>query len=143
MFLALFRLLHRLPSWLRPAVVGALAVSALTAGRLLLALPGLLRQTNAVRGELWLVAAAPALGAVAGLAYALADRTVARVPGAGPYLTGVVTVGAYLGAMAALMIGSGQEADTPFWLALGVCTVFFGLIVGHWLFRAEPAPPAP
>jgi hypothetical protein len=139
---ALFRIIARMPAWLRPAVAGALVVLVLTAGRVLLALPTFIHRREALSDALKLAVAAPALGAVAGLAYSFVGRPLRRVPAIGPYLAGLVTVGAYLGAMAGLAIAWGEEADEAFWVAFGVCAVIFGLVLGHQLFREEAVPPA-
>ena len=142
MLRALFWVLDRIPAWLRPAVVGALAVSVLTASRVLLALPGLVRQPHMDRDALWLAVAAPLLGATAGLAYSLLGKPVSQLPRVGPYLAGIVTIGAYLGAMATLAVAAGEKTDDAFWAAFGICTVIFGLVFGHHFFRDEPVPPA-
>jgi hypothetical protein len=141
-FNVLFWILDRVPSWLRPAVVGALAVLALTAVRVIVALPAFVRRRHVERDTLWLAVAAPLLGAAAGLAYSLVGKPLSRVPGFGPYLGGVVTMGAYFGAMAVFVVASGEKTDDGFWAALGLCTLIFGPIFGHHFLRDEPVPPA-
>jgi hypothetical protein len=141
-FNVLFWILDRVPGWLRPAVVGALAVLALTALRVIIALPGFVRRPHVQRDAMWLAAAAPLLGAAAGLAYSLVGKPLSRVPGVGPYLGGAVTMGAYFGAMAAFVVASGEKADEGFWVALGLCTLIFGPIFGHHFLREDSVPPA-
>jgi hypothetical protein len=142
MLRTLFRVLNRVPPWLRPAVVGAVVAFVLTAGRVVLVLPTFVRRRHVERDVVWLTAAAPVLGAAAGLAYSLVGKPLSRVPGVGPYLGGVVTMGAYFAAMAALVIASGERANAGLWFGFGVCTLIFGLLFGHHFLRDEPVPPA-
>ena len=115
----------------------------LPAGRVLLALPDFRLRPQAAWDALWLAAAVPALGAIAVLSYPFASRSVARLPGIGPYVAGVVTVSAYLGTMVRLVAASGEELDTAKWMAIRICTLIFSLVVVRQFFPDDSASSAP
>jgi transcriptional regulator with XRE-family HTH domain len=136
---------ERLPRWMQPAAYGAAAVGLITLARAVIAMlvvgPSL---------ELLGMAAAGAgvgayMGAVGGLAYHAVRDPLRRFGRAGPYLTGIVVVAAYLLALAApvYLLTGAPVLDPGVWIIAMAVTAFFGFLLGHWWFRdAEPAAPA-
>lgn len=86
------------------------------------------------------VLAAATAGAVGGLAYSLTRPFLTRLATAGDYLTGVVCVGAYLGALCALApiaFGESITKQRSDLVILGVISLVFGLLMGHRWFRDQ------
>ncbi|GLC23550.1 hypothetical protein [Roseisolibacter agri] len=130
------------PEWLRPALLGAAALAALTAIRVVLVLPAALREPRVLLAALGAVVAASAAGAFGGLVYALLGRPLRRVPVVGPYLAGMVAVAGYL--LAILTMVAIGDRDTPRDLAsdalfLVLLSALLGAFVGHRWLRA-PLP---
>ncbi len=134
------------PAWLRPAILGAAALAALTAIRVVIVLPSALREPRLLLAALGALLAASAAGAFGGLVYALLGRPLRRVPVVGPYLAGMVAVAGYL--LAILGIVAIGDRDTPRDLVsdgifLVGLSALLGAFVGHRWFRAPlPARPA-
>lgn len=131
------------PEWLRPALYGAATLAALTAIRVVIALPSALREPRVLLAALGALAAASAAGAFGGLVYALLGRPLRRVPVVGPYLAGMVAVAGYM--LAILTIIAIGDRDTPRDLAadalvLVLVSALLGAFVGHrWLRAPLPA----
>jgi hypothetical protein len=123
------------PDWARPAVIGATLLGGIAALRgvgLVLLNPSLI-----IQAPLAILAAAGA-GAAGGLVFT-ATRPLLRPLGwLGDYLTGIVCVSAYMGALALAApvafgkpVVNGPEDMKVF----AVLTVFFGLVLGHGASR--------
>ena len=136
------------PGWLRPPLIGALIVVALTASRgglfvipivvviLLLTSPTPLVHLGLV---LLLFALAILGGALAGFSYSLSARVLKPIPLVGPYIAGIVTFFPY----AVMVVGivrllNGNPVlgppDVESVLTLVILTLVFGPIL-HPLFR--------
>ena len=135
------RVTERLPSWLRPAFLGAAALCGIVAFRMLFAVPVLVRQPAKLR-ELGLgLLAATAAGAAGGLCYTVIGKPLLRVPLAGPYLAGVAMVAGYVLPLVVAMpfISPGEPLLANFVSppSFAVAAVLCGLMVGVQL--AKPA----
>ena len=134
----LFAIIDRTPSWLRPALIGALLLFAIVAVRMVFALPRLLSHPAEITPLLLALGAASAAGAAGGLAYSLLGAPLRGLRVVGPYLAGVVTVIAYMGALAlAAPYAFGEpliehRSDVGPFL---VISILFGLVMGHSWFR--------
>jgi hypothetical protein len=145
------------PEWLRPAFYGAAMIPLLVLMRVRwlwpLALVAL--GTAFYRGQVtWsgtfravcALGLAMLGGAAGGLAYGVIGRPVRRVPYAGGYLAGVVSVAPYAVSIPFILRWSEHQ---PVWapldgaeiFATGLITLLFGLLIGHVLFK-EPATQA-
>ena len=137
--------------YLGPPLAGALALFAIVGVQMLTRLPSILRSPVLLEQSLIGLAYATSAGCVGGVAYVVLGRPARRVRVIGPYLAGVITVAAYMGALIfAFQLGS---ADPPvkdrrdLFLFAGI-TVVFGSIAGHVWYgkKATPArsadPPA-
>ena len=128
---------QKLPPWLRPAFFGAVALVTVVGLRMLFALPLILKQHKVSEFALGLLAATGA-GAAGGLGYTLLGAPSRRIPLVGPYVAGVVSVGAY---MLALLLVAPYISNEPLIddqagaIIFLVVTVFFGLVFGHSAFR--------
>jgi hypothetical protein len=142
------------PDWARPPIYGALIVPAIVVFKItkLWPLLALLLIIGFARGGLGdpralLVAAGILIlamcgGAVGGLAYSLLGRPLRRVPGIGRYLAGLVSVAPYV---ALIIPGIRLKEGKSLWGPIGsaelfafwVCTVLFGLTIGHVWFAPD------
>lgn len=141
-WLRLFTWVERVPSWARPAAVGAAILGAVVSLRVVLAVPLLLSAPGKFGEALLAVAAAAGAGAVGGFAYSLSRPALRRLGRLGDYLTGIVCVFAYMGALAAvapLAFGERVIEDQPSLIAFAIASVFFGLVIGHTWFRGQSA----
>ena|SRR6266852_1845936 len=86
---------QRLPPWLRPAFFGASALFLVVGLRMLFVIPVILKQHKAGEFALGLLAATSA-GAIGGFGYTLLGAPSRRIPIIGPYVAGVISVGAYM-----------------------------------------------
>ena len=128
--------------YLGPPVYGAAALFLIVAIRAI----GLVlspHQSLRMWGEALLaLAVATAAGFVGGVGYVVLGRPARRVPYFGPYLAGIVTVAAYMGAVGAaffLIEGKSMIEDrTDAWI-FAVLTIFFGLAAGYALRDRAPA----
>ena len=129
---------QRLPAWLRPAFFGAAILFLIVGARMLFAIPMIVKQHKALEFALGLLAATAA-GAVGGFGYTFLGAPSRRIPVFGPYIAGVISVGAYMVALLiAIPVISPSEplvTDGPSAIIFVVVTVFFGLIFGHAAFR--------
>ena len=135
-------LLNRVPSLLRPALIGALFLGGIVSIRIVLAFPTLLRQPDHLLQAIAAVLAAAGAGAFGGLAYSLTRPTLRKLGSAGAYLSGVVCVVAYLGALvviAPIAFGESLIEDRQDATAFAVVAVLFGLFIGHMWFRGSSA----
>lgn len=122
----------RLPAWLRPAAWGAavVGVMALFRAALMLSFEGRFPLAEVPLA----IGAGAVLGAVGGIAYALVREPARRLGRAGPYVTGVACVWAYLAA-AGVMFSGTEELDAMFVFFALTYGGLIGLLVGHMLFR--------
>lgn len=141
-WLRIFGLIAAIPSWARPAAIGAIALGAITMLRILAALPLLLSNPAKVGEALVAVLAAACAGAAGGAIYSLARPVLRKLGRVGDYLTGIVCVFAYMGALALvapyafgerLVNGRGDLA------MFAILSAFFGLFIGHSWFRERTA----
>ena len=129
---------QRLPPWLRPAYFGAVALFFIVGVRMLFAIPLIVRQHKL--GEFALgLAAATAAGAVGGFGYTFLGAPARRIPYVGPYVAGLVTIGAYMLALlvAAPFISKDEPlvSDKSDAIVFACVTAFFGLLAGYFWFR--------
>jgi hypothetical protein len=124
--------------YLGPPLFGGLALFAVVAIRMLLNLSSIM-QSPLLRAQAPVaLAAVTAAGFLAGVAYVALDRPARRVPLIGPYLAGVITIAAYMGAV---VVASPFISDEPLMkersdlVIFAIVTVFFGLFAGHSWFR--------
>jgi hypothetical protein len=128
---------QKLPQWLRPALFGAAVLFIIVGLRMLFAFPLILKQHKGAEFALGLLAATGA-GAAGGFGYTLLGAPARRIPFLGPYVAGVISVGAY---MLALLFAAPYISDDPLiehrtsTIIFAVVTVFFGLVFGHAAFR--------
>jgi hypothetical protein len=127
---------HRLPPWARPPTAGALfagfpsLVDVLTNQshpRLLGAMPSVL--------------SAMSIGAAAGSVFPLTGPTLRRLGRVGDVLTGIVCVGAYVGAVAAVSLLLGEpivhfDEDPGGIVAMAIVVLIFGTFIGLLISRA-------
>lgn len=88
------------------------------------------------------VVTAAGAGAAGGFAYTLTRPTLQRLGRLGDYLTGIVCVFAYMGALvlvAPVAFGEGIIEDRVGLISFVVVSTFFGLVVGHTWFRRASA----
>jgi hypothetical protein len=133
-------MLKRFPGWLRAAVVGAVAVGALTIVRVAgMAIGG---EGPSPLNALFLIARSIVtgayLGAVAGITYAIVRDPLRKIGRAGDYVAGILCVWAYLLASVILMeLLTGRPAfatpDEAAALAFGGAVI--GALIGHFWFR--------
>jgi hypothetical protein len=136
MIAQLFRLGELLPKWLRPAAFGAAALFTVVSFRMLFRIPWLVQhRAEWGWGQLLLtLLAASGAGAAGGFAYTFMGAPIRRVPSVGPYLSGIVCVGAYMGALLVVWpFIAGEplvkdQADVVIYLIL---TVVFGVAFGY------------
>jgi hypothetical protein len=79
---AIGKRIERLPPWLRPVAVGALAFLAFTTFKLVFALPALLKMPGGWLIPIKALAVSGTIGAVAGLAYGAVKRGWQAIQGA-------------------------------------------------------------
>ena len=136
-WLVVFEWIERIPPSFRPAVVGASLLAAATSVRVILAIPSLFSNPGRLAAALVAVAAAGAAGAVGGFAYSLTRPSLKALGRPGDYVSGMVAVGAYMGAIvlaAPFAFGRPIIEGTSDLVIFAILTVAFGLFVGHhWL----------
>ena len=136
----MFRWIDRVPQGARPAVVGAALLAAVVLVRVLLSPPALLAAQGGLVEVVLAIGTAAGAGAAGGLAYSLTRPSLRKLGRVGAYLTGIVCVLAYTGALAiAAPVAFGERivdgrADL---VIFGVVSLVFGLMIGHAWFR-EP-----
>ena len=133
----MFAVLQHVPAWLRPAAYGAGILAAIVSFRLVLALPSILASPMSAIEPLLAILAAAAAGASGGFAYTLVRPALRKLGRIGNYLTGIVCVGAYLSALmlvAPVAFGEQFIEGPEGWVAVGITTLLFGLVVGHAWF---------
>jgi hypothetical protein len=135
----LFAITDRFPRWSQPALLGAFILGGIVSLRLLFVLPALFTDPPIVREALVVVMIGAAGGAAAGLVYSLIGRPLLKVTAVGPYLTGIVTVAGYMGALALLVPYVDPEAPRFFGSCLGLfsylfCVLLFGMVMGRSWF---------
>lgn len=134
------RSLSRLPAWARPAVVGAVGMAALMAGRIPLMAPRGLRGTAVLPGAAGMVLAAAASGALGGMVFSLLRPRLEPRGALGDVLTGIACVTASLVAFLVVLPrafgdqvrGVSTSEDV---VMLVICSLLFGSYVGA-LFNA-------
>jgi len=128
--------MERFPPWLRPAVFGAVMLVGIVTIRALFALPFLLRRPSQLLDVFGAVTAAGGAGAVGGLVYSATRPALRRLGRPGDYLTGIVAVLGYMGALvlaAPYTFGENIVEAVVFLIV----SVFFGLVIGHSWLREE------
>ena len=144
-WMRIFAWMERVPSWARPAAVGAAILGIIVSLRVAFALPVLFSNPARLGEALLAVTAAAGAGAIGGFAYTLTRPTLRRLGRVGDYLTGIVCVFAYMGALALvapLAFGEPLIEDRAGVIIFVVVSAFFGLIVGHTWFRGLSASDA-
>ena len=135
-----FSWVDRLPSWARPAAVGAAILAAIVCVRFVFAVPALLRAPEKLGGLLIAIIAAAAAGAAGGFAYTLTRPTLRKLGVVGAYLTGIVCVFAYMGSLlivAPVAFGETLVNERSDLVIFVIVSLFFGLIMGHSWFRGS------
>ena len=135
-----FNWIERVPSWARPAAIGAAALGLLVSVRIVFALPLLLSAPLRFAEALLAVVAAAGAGAAGGFAYTLTRPTLRRLGVPGDYLTGIVCVFAYVGALvlvAPVAFGERIIDDRTGLVTFAIVSTFFGLVMGHTWFRGQ------
>ena len=135
----LFDIAILLPGWLQPALLGAVAVGGIVSLRLLWVLPALFIEPVVVWEAFVVVMVGAAGGAMGGLAYSLLGRPLLKVPRAGPYLTGIVLVGGYMGVLSFLIPYVDPDAPSLLGSRTGIfslvfCVLVFGIVIGRSWF---------
>lgn len=132
------RAFFRLPEWLRPAVVAGGIVLVIMIPRVWKVLPDVLSGRVAT-SESWLaLAAGPAAGFLAGLVHGVSRPRLRRLGRVGDYLSGIVVLYAYLGALIAASPFVFERSAIPedaqgWWIWIAMATVL-GLVAGHAWF---------
>jgi hypothetical protein len=142
LWLRFFGGIASIPSWARPAAIGAIVLGAMTMVRVLFALPLLMSHPEKVGEALVAVLAAAGAGAAGGAVYSLTRPTLRKLGRPGDYLTGIVCVYAYMGALALAAPDAFGETlinDGTDLVALAIISAFFGLFVGHSWFAKRTA----
>jgi hypothetical protein len=131
-----------LPGWARPALFGAVFLVAIVGFRLAIAVPIiLLRRGFSVTGLLQVplaLGAAAAGGAIGGLGYSFVGKPLRRVPLAGPYLAGIVTVAAYMAGIEVVSLYAFHDPmikGSSDLVIFAILSVIFGAVFGHAGFR--------
>jgi len=133
-----FQWIERVPAWARPAVVGAAILMGIVLLRMLFLVPALMADPGRLGEVALAIVAAGGAGAVGGLAYSLTRPSLRKLGVAGAYLTGIVCVFAYMGALALAAPLAFGERIIEEWADLvifAVVSLFFGLVMGHSWFR--------
>ena len=136
----LFAWVERVPPWARPAVVGAALLGAMVLIRVVFVIPFVVRDPGRLGEALIALVAAASAGAVGGLTYSATRPTLKKLGLAGAYLTGIVCVIAYMGALALASpyaFGKSLVESRSDLVIFGIVSVFFGLFIGHSWFRDE------
>ena len=130
--------------YLWPPLFGATVLVGIVGFRMLANLSSIERNPL-LRAQLPSVFGAVAgAGCAAGLAYVVLGRPARRLPVVGPYVTGVVTIAAYMGAfvVVAPFISSEPLLKTRSdAVSFAVITLFVGLLAGRSWFRDKGAAP--
>ena len=133
-----------LPEWARPAAGGAIVLFAIVAARVAFALPAVIL-SGGITGK-WLsgvlVPFVAALGGAAGgFGYSFLGKPLRPIRVAGPYLAGVVTVAAYMTALAIIfsVMGAPMVTSESDLVIFAVVTIFFGLVLGRSWFKPDDA----
>jgi hypothetical protein len=126
--------------YLGPPLFGAAALFLVVAFRMLLHLSSIIHSPLLRAQAPIALAAVTGAGFLGGAAYVILGRPARRVPVIGPYLAGVITIAAYMGAvlLASPFISAEpvvkQRSDL---VIFAIVTVFFGLFAGHSWFREK------
>lgn len=133
-------MIQRLPPWARPAAWGALVLSAVTGvrGLVMLVLAGWhMRGVLEAAGAVLLAACA---GGVGGLTYSLTRPAMRRLGAVGDYLSGIIAVTAYMGAVLLVLPLFGLEpilSDVAGLVIFAFVSVLFGTLVGKVIHDGE------
>lgn len=141
-WMTVFATFERIPEPVRPAAVGAAALAAIVALRAAFAVPAIIAKPAMAVELLVAVLAAAAAGASGGFAFTLVRPTLKTLGRLGDYLTGIVCVGAYMTSLtlvAPLAFGEPLVEGRVGWIAVGIASIFFGLVIGHSWFGPESA----
>jgi len=138
--LRLFEWVERLPPTARPAAVGAALLAALVLVRVVFMLPQLVKSPAGLATVGLALVAAAAAGAIGGFAYSLTRPAFKRLGRPGDYLSGIVSVFAYVGSLAVaapFAFGQPMLEGRAGLVALVICSIVFGLVIGHTWFRSD------
>jgi hypothetical protein len=127
-------LAQRLPAWLRPSYYGALIIGASAIVKSIIMLPMLSRAEPIQLVTAWLVAMLA--GAIAGAVWTVSRRWLMPIPVVGPYLSGIITIAAYMAAVLIVFVRFGGlklTFDLQAFIGLGIVTVVVGLGLGYAL----------
>jgi len=134
----LLRAFLRLPEWVRPAVAGGALVLLVLLPRVLLGLPALLVGRESVGALVRTLFAGAAAGIAGGLVHGLSRPQLRRLGRRGDYLSGVVILYGYLGALLLaspfLFERSSIPSDLQGALLFLVLATGLGLVAGHVWF---------
>ena len=141
------RAFARLPGWLKPAVVGAVVISALMGWRMWQAVPDLLAGRVPSAGIVTAPAAAAGAAFLGGLAFGVTRPALRCLGRPGDYLSGLVLMWGYLGALAAASPWIFESSAIPTDLSgaligAGLVTLL-GLVAGHTWFGEHGVEPPP
>jgi hypothetical protein len=128
--------------YLGPPLLGGIALFAIVGVRLLAKLPSLVRNPALRIPSLAILAAACGAGRLAGVAYVVLGRPARRLRVVGPYLAGVITIAAYMGALVVASLFSSDplvknNSDLFLYVGIAVCV---GIFAGHRWFQEKAAP---
>jgi len=126
--------------YLGPPLFGAAGLFLVVAFRMLLHLSSIIHSPLLRAQAPVTLAAVTGAGFLGGAAYVILGRPARRFPVIGPYLAGIITIAAYMGA---LLLASPFISEEPLvkqrsdLVIFAIVTVFFGLIAGHSWFREK------
>jgi len=136
---AMFALVWRIPSFLRPAAAGAALLCVFVGARAVFALPRLLRAgtwTELVTVAPLVLLAVAGAGASGGLIYSATRPAALRLGRAADYVSGIATIGGYFVGIVVLgpyafgepVIPVDDRVDVFFLIGL---SIFFGVVAAH------------
>ena len=145
--------IERLPVWAQPIAYGPLLLALMMAMRgALIGLPIIVIVVLFRSSQPWtelarivaLLAFAFGGSALGGALYSFIGRWLKQVPVVGAYLTGMLVVGGYaLCFFPIVRLAEGRSLVAPpdgaEWFSYAFCTILFGIILGHMLFRQDPS----
>ena len=127
--------------YLGPPLIGAAVIAACVAPAVLEFIFKPHQTWQMWKDYLYGLAAAAGIGFAGGAAYVLFGRRLRRVPRVGPYLAGIVTMTAYMGAALAFMsfgddkLEINGRADA---IIFAACTIIFGCVFGFAIRDRTP-----
>ncbi|HKP75732.1 MAG TPA: hypothetical protein VJT67_09335 [Longimicrobiaceae bacterium] len=134
-FARVFEAVRHLPASAQPAAYGAIALFLITGFRVLFFLPAITREPLQALQALGVALLAAGAGAVGGFGYTLTRPGLLHLGSPGDYLSGMVAVLCYMGALAAVspLLGKPLISDVSGLVIFALVSVLFGLIVGKMI----------